>query len=376
LLFHSPSKQIEVAKACTASAFRVLEQEPIMCTPDKRKYGISFAEKVCQGKRPGLANDAYDQSPTQDAPMDETMACSAPFRTPRRRSRKWAVVIGMAAVLTVTGLGCMPGGQGPRQGPGHRRQRLLLTPEQELSLGRQAYKEVLDKARQEGTLLPQSDPRVQRVRRVGERIKRAAYIRPLQREINFDVSNYHYDWNFNVIRSNQVNAFCLPACEVVVYTGLLQVADTDDQLATVIGHEVAHALAHHASERLARENMFGRAVEAATGNAMSQLPDGIRKKLLGLLAGGAQLFTRKYDREQESEADHIGIFLMTFARYDPDQALFFWQKMSRLAADHPHPPAILSTHPSDAQRIKQIRAWIPYARAGLRAYDSGDYVRD
>jgi predicted Zn-dependent protease len=157
---------------------------------------------------------------------------------------------------------------------------------------------------------------------------------------------------------------------------LLEVATNNDQLATVIGHEVAHALAHHASERLAREQMFGRAVESAGGGALAKLNPQVRDKIIGLLGGVSQLYNRRYDREQESEADHIGIFLMTFARYNPDQAVVFWQKMERISASRPHPPAILSTHPSDAQRIKQIRFWIPYAKAALRAYDSGDYVRD
>lgn len=260
-------------------------------------------------------------------------------------------------------------------GPGRRQQRLELTPSQELSLGRQAYEEVLTKAKQANTLLGPGDPRVQRVRRVGERIKRAAYIEPLQREINYDVKHYYYDWNFNVINSSEVNAFCLPACEVVVYTGLLQVATTDDELATVIGHEVAHALAHHASERLAREGMFRRALEGVGGRALSQLDPETRQRIIGLLAGGAKLYTRSYDRKQESEADHIGVFLMTFAGYNPDYSVRFWEKMERLAVNRSHPPAVLSTHPSDAQRIAQLKRWVPFAKAALEAYKTGNIQR-
>src|SRR5262249_26427099 len=229
----------------------------------------------------------------------------------------------------------------------------------------------LDKAQKEDTLLPSSDPRVKRVRAVGERIKKAAMIRPLEKEINYDVSNYQYDWNFNVIKSDQVNAFCLPACEVVVFTGLLKVASTDDELATVMGHEVAHALAHHASERLAREHMYGRAIEVVNGTALGKFNEAVRKRLLGVLGAGSRVYSLAYDREQESEADHIGIFLMTFARYNPDQAVAFWKKMEALSEHRPHPPAILSSHPSDAQRIRYIEKWIPYAKRALQAYDSG-----
>jgi predicted Zn-dependent protease len=155
---------------------------------------------------------------------------------------------------------------------------------------------------------------------------------------------------------------------------LLGVAQSDDELAAVLGHEVAHALAHHSSERLARAGMFNRALEAV-GGSMGNMDPQKRKKLIGLLAGGAELYTKSYDRKQESEADHIGVFLMTFARYDPDQAVRFWQKMRQLSAGRAQPPAILSTHPSDAQRIQALQKWVPFAKAALQAYKAGKVVR-
>ena len=253
----------------------------------------------------------------------------------------------------------------------HRAQTLGLTPEQEYSLGEQAYKEILSKSQ----VLPQNAPEVRRVRRVGEKIAKAAAIKPLQREINLHLQGYRFDWEFNVLRDKQVNAFCLPGGKVGVFTGLLQLTgDNDDELATVLPHEVAHALAHHSNERVTRENMRKRAIEATAGR-MGRMGEAERRLLIGLLAGGTQLQSLAYDRRQEEEADHIGIFLMTFAGYNPDEALRFWRKMEELSARRGHPPAILSTHPSDAKRIEKIREWIPLAKAGKKAYEEGRIAR-
>jgi predicted Zn-dependent protease len=270
--------------------------------------------------------------------------------------------------------GCMPGGESGHRGPGGRSQALALTPLQELELGRKAYAEVLNKAQAAGKVLPRSDERVRRVRQVGNQIIKTAQNRLLQREINLDLRGYQFEPAFNVIDDPQVNAFCMPACKIAVYTGLFRVIDNDDQLAAVLGHEVAHALAHHASERLARSEMYHRALEAVNGS-LGSMGERTRKKLIGLLAGGAEVSSRAYDRQQESEADHIGLFLMKFAGYDPRQVLVFWKNMQRLAAERPHPPAVLSTHPSDAQRIRQIQEWIPNVEGAYRAWKSGNVVK-
>jgi predicted Zn-dependent protease len=280
-------------------------------------------------------------------------------------------LLALAAAVAVAGWGCQPPAPGGGEGPGHRQQVLGLTPEQEHSLGVQAYQEILSKAQ----VLPQSSPEVRRVRRVGEKIAKAAAIKPLQREINLHLQGYRFDWEFNVLRDKQVNAFCLPGGKVGVFTGLLQLTgDNDDELATVLSHEVAHALAHHSNERVTRENMRKRAIEATAGR-MGRMGEAERRLLIGLLAGGTQLQSLAYDRRQEEEADHIGIFLMTFAGYNPDEALRFWRKMEELSARRGHPPAILSTHPSDAKRIEKIREWIPLAKAGKKAFDEGRVAR-
>jgi predicted Zn-dependent protease len=246
----------------------------------------------------------------------------------------------VAVVAILPGQGCAPPDQEGGSGPGHRRQILGLTPEQELELGQKAYRKILDEARQQDALLPQDSQMVEHVRRVGKRIVQAVQIEPLQREINLHLRGYRFDWQFNVIRNRQVNAFCLPAGRVVVYTGLMRIVDNDDQLATVLAHEIAHALAHHANERITTE-------ESGRVN---------------------WLFRQAYDRDQESEADHIGLFLMTFAGYDPDEALVFWQHMARLSRGG-QLPEILSNHPSDQRRIEQLRKWIPQAKAAKQAFE-------
>jgi metalloendopeptidase OMA1, mitochondrial len=268
------------------------------------------------------------------------------------------------AILCTSGCGPQTG-----EGPGHRAQQLGLTPEQEYELGVKAYREVLSKSH-----VVHQGPEVQRIREVGGRIAHAAEIEPLQREINLHLQGYRFDWEFNLLQSNQVNAFCLPGGKVAVFTGLLRVAENDDALATVMAHEIAHALAHHASERLARAQMYEHALQALNGSLGSLDPEQ-RERLIGLLGAGASVRSLAYDRQQESEADHIGIFLMTFAGYNPDEALHFWQRMEELSARRGRPPEILSDHPSDERRIAQIRQWLPQAKAGKRAFDQGNVVR-
>ncbi|HZV03546.1 MAG TPA: M48 family metallopeptidase [Gemmataceae bacterium] len=267
---------------------------------------------------------------------------AAPSYRSDSRPLAWrpAATLALAVAAILTSQGCAPPGQEGGSGPGHRRQILGLTPEQELELGQKAYRKILDEARQKDALLPPDAQIVEHVRRVGKRIVGAVQIEPLRREINLNLKGYRFDWQFNVIRSREVNAFCLPGGGVVVYTGLMRIVDNDDQLATVLAHEIAHALAHHANERITTE-------ESGRVN---------------------WLYRQAYDRQQESEADHIGLFLMTFAGYNPDEALVFWQHMERLSRGG-QLPEILSNHPSDRRRIEQLRTWIPQAKAAKEAFE-------
>ncbi|HEX4588882.1 MAG TPA: M48 family metallopeptidase [Gemmataceae bacterium] len=291
---------------------------------------------------------------------------SPPAPSPRRRPTVWALVL-----LSV---GCAPTAG---EGPGHRAQRLALSPQQEYQLGVKAYQEVLREAEQKNALVT-SGPAVNRVTTVGRRIAAVAtgesrMSRLLRREINLHIEGYRFDWEFAVIRSNQVNAFCLPGGKVAVFTGLLDLIDHngggDDWLATVLGHEIAHALAHHASERLAHEALTERAAEVVNVGVGAISP-AERDRLLKVLAVGGRFGSLPFDRRQESEADHIGVFLMTFAGYDPRAAVIFWEAMASRGGGHV--PEILSDHPSDGRRIAQLRQWAEQALAAKRAYEAGN----
>jgi metalloendopeptidase OMA1, mitochondrial len=307
-----------------------------------------------------------------------------------RPRRIWT--IGLAIVVFSIALpGCNPGpdNSGAVEGPGGRREVLSLTPQQEVKLGTEAFQEVLTQSR--GHVLPVDDPRTLRVKKVAERIfDQALHNDPLDREISLHPQGW--DWtkrDYRVLDKKEVNAFCLPAGKVVVYTGLLDfVKNNDDQLATVLGHEISHALAHHASERIARERMYGQSVNAMAG--MDTLTeDDNRQKLVALLGAGmaaypqreaseaqrpglfAQIRELSYDRQQESEADHVGVFLMTFAGYDPRQAVAFWEEMQQRSGGA-NPPEILSDHPSDARRVAQMRVWAVRAHDAWLAWKAGN----
>ncbi len=249
-------------------------------------------------------------------------------------------------LLLLLGAGCgsypHPGGG---EGPGRRPQDLALGPREELAVGRRAYAEVMTKYR--GKVLRDDEAQVRRAREVFRRLQRASEIPILQREINLRVRGYTFEWEVNVVREPQVNAFCLPAGKVAVFTGLLDVTGGDDGfLATVLAHEMAHALAHHASERVARER-------SASG-------------ILRSLA---------YGRMQEEEADHIGVFLMAFAGYDARKAPAFWERMRRAGGGRGRTPEIFSDHPSDESRVRALAAQAPRAMAAKRRFDDMNTAR-
>ncbi len=222
-----------------------------------------------------------------------------------------------------------------------RQQLILIDPQTEMRLGLQATQEILKKEKL------CRDPQInQIVKRVGQRIAKA--------------TGKDLPWEFFVIDKTEViNAFCLPGGKVFIYTGILPVAENEAGLAAVMGHEIAHAIARHGAERLSLGLVasFGEALLTEMLNLKN--PETKKIFLTAYGIGATVGFILPYSRKQELEADHIGLYLMAKAGYDPREAINFWQRMREAARGKHKPPAFLSTHPADETRIAQIKSLLP-----------------
>lgn len=214
--------------------------------------------------------------------------------------------------------------------------------------------------------MPHSDDpkQVERVREVCQRIADAAtsYLR----KNNLNDLAQQMKWEFTVIADRRVNAFCMPGGKIVIYTGILPLCATDDELATVVSHEVSHAIARHSNERLSTEilrQMGGRVLVSAVGST-SAITNTVIQQAYGL--GSQVLVSLPYSRKQEHEADQIGLVFMAMAGYNPEQAISFWKKMAQQGGGSTS--ELLSTHPSDANRIKAIGEYLPKALPYYQEY--------
>jgi predicted Zn-dependent protease len=239
-----------------------------------------------------------------------------------------------------------------QKAPGTARDQLIyISEEKEIALGLSAFREVLKHARLS------KDPEITlMVNRVGQRIAKAA-------------NKPEYVWEFAVIDDDeQVNAFALPGGKVAVFTGILKHTKTEAGLATVMAHEVAHALQRHGAERYSRGILESIAqLGALAGAAVGGIDPGVAIGAMSAYGVGVAL---PNSRAQETEADFIGLRLMAKAGYDPREAVPFWERMSGCPRkmigkfcfrSQNAVPEFLSTHPSDVTRIDQIEAWIPQA---------------
>jgi predicted Zn-dependent protease len=261
-----------------------------------------------------------------------------------------ALVLGAIAVAAFAARGC-------QEGPFGRSQVVLLNSEQEMALGLDAYKEVIGKA--QASVLPSTDPRVQVVKEITRRLAKATLdprFLKITRLEKYKDRFAKFDWSVEVIRSKEVNAFCLPGGYMVVYTGILPVCENDAALATVMGHELSHALGRHGAERMAQQQMVQVGVAAAGAGVGAQ----DRQRVMQVLNAGAQFGILSYGRKHESEADHMGLYLMACAGYDPEESVRFWERMKKQSGGG-STPEFLSTHPSHETRIRDLVKWMPEA---------------
>ena len=231
------------------------------------------------------------------------------------------------------------------------REQLRLVPEGTLvGTSRQQYQEILAEEK-----VVTGTQQSQMVQQVGTRIASA-----VEQFLAQQGQSQTFEWEFNLLDNPEVNAWAMPGGKVAVNTGLLKVADTPARLATVMGHEVAHVVAGHGSERLSQgllTQMGGMALAAA----LSSRPQQTRELWMTAFGVGAQVGVMlPYSRLQEREADRLGLIFMAIAGYDPQAALELWQRMHEQSGA-PQTPGFLRTHPTDQQRIQDIRSYLPEA---------------
>jgi metalloendopeptidase OMA1, mitochondrial len=230
----------------------------------------------------------------------------------------------------------------------HRVQHVGLTDQQQMQLGSQQYAKTL---RQNRARIISSGRAYAQVQRVARRIESVA-----------GRDKPSFVWKVTLLRKNEANAYCLPGGKIVVYTGILPLIGNDAGLATVLGHEVAHATAEHVAERIERQHLTRVAAIIIAGGVAFTPSQYVR--VIALLGVGGTAASLPFSRSQESEADHIGLVYMARAGYNPRQAVAFWKRMLR-ASKGKEPPEFASDHPSDAHRIERIKGWLPEAE---RAY--------
>jgi len=256
-------------------------------------------------------------------------------------ARLWSVAILAGCLLVLTGCQTVP--------VTGRKGLDFVSADQEMQLGLTSFDQLKSQT-------PIShDPAVNAmVKRVGEKIAQVA---------GKDMPKAQ--WEFVVFESKEANAFCLPGGKVGVYTGILPITKNEAGLATVLGHEVAHAVAHHGAERMSQQ-MVVQAGGQALAYGVGGSDPALQKAAMTAYGLGSQVgVLLPFSRAHESEADHIGLIYMARAGYQPDEAVSFWERFSQYekAAGGSGTPWYLRTHPLDEDRIRQLRGWLPQAKA-------------
>ncbi len=235
-----------------------------------------------------------------------------------------------------------------------RTARYGLSTDDETQLGLQSYQQVLQ---QSDTI--NSGPEYELVRKVAARLAAAT-----------GEKGGKFDWQVSLVRDPQVNAFCLPGGKIVVYTGILPVAQSEAGLATVMGHEMAHATARHGSERILKQKTT-QTLMTGVQFSLGDMNYEQQRAIMGAIGAGAQYgILNPFGRSHESEADALGLMYMARAGYDPREAVAFWQRMDEKSGAGA-PPEFMSTHPSHETRVSDLKDLLPkameeYQRAGGR----------
>lgn len=239
-----------------------------------------------------------------------------------------------------------------------RKHRISVSDEQVLSLSQQEYSKFMASATKS------TDAKnIAMVQRVGHRL--ATAVETYLRDNGFAKEINNFQWEFNLIKDKQANAFCMPGGKIVVYDGLLPYTQNETCLAIVLGHEIAHAVAKHSAEQISKQQnqQIGTGI---LGTVLNSTIGGGVGDIASTVAGQYFSFRNlKYSRDNETEADHMGLIFAAMAGYDPQQAIAFWQRMSK---GNSNTNDLLSTHPSDAKRIAALQKEMPEA---LKYYNNG-----
>ncbi|MDO9001100.1 MAG: M48 family metallopeptidase [Bacteroidota bacterium] len=214
-----------------------------------------------------------------------------------------------------------------------------------------------DKFLAEHPPLSDHDDRVKMVRSCGVRIQKA--VEKFYADKGMSKQLNGFNWAFNVVDENTVNAWCMPGGKVVVYTGLLPVTQDEAGLAVVMGHEIAHAVARHGNQRMS-QGILLQTGGTVLSVAVSQKPQATQALFNQSFGVASALGSLKYSRGHETEADKMGLIFAAMGGYDPEVAVGFWERMS--AGGGQKPPELLSTHPSDERRIQDLKAFMPQAK--------------
>ena len=258
----------------------------------------------------------------------------------------------LALVLTMTLFSCGTTSTVPITG---RKHSLSVSDSQVLALSNQEYTKYMSTAK-----LSTNAAQTAMVKRVGQRLANAVENYLKNNGYANEVNNFQ--WEFNLVQNDEVNAFCMPGGKIVVYTGLLPVTKNETALAIVLGHEIAHAVAKHSAEQMSKQ--YRQQVATSIGGAvLNQVSAGAGDVASNIASTAFSFANAKYSRANESEADHIGLIFAAMAGYDPNEAVTFWTRMANANSGSQQAglQSWLSDHPSDEKRVRDIKGWLPEA---------------